>query len=896
MTPEARSRRRYIVGAMVLLALVAGLVAFSAISFLQHAAMNAQRARLTEQARAEAQFILAIARNEQSEGRDLAPATDEALQQANEALEAYRPAAATGDVQVAKLEGDLVVFLVWQRFGEGLPSPVRVGGSLAVPMQRALSGESGTMIGLDYRGVSVLAAYEPVADLGLGVVAKVDLAEVRAPFRRAALLSLGPAIGVILLGGGLLLILNRPVLQRAREAERRYEELVDALGEGVIVQDESAKITYVNQRMCEMLGYRSEELVGRATAELFASESRSAFGRELDRRRRGEKGEYEAVMARRDGEFLVVLIAARVLRNARGEFAGSFGVITDVTELRRQSQRLAHLNAVLRAIRNVNQLITREKDRDRLLEQGCRELVATEGICRAWVAQLDASGRAVRVAQAGIGPAPAFDALRESLLRGDLPSCCRQALATGMPFALADPSAACVECPGRIAHPGIAAAAVPLRHEGELLGVLVAALPHAWAKDPEQLSLLLEVAGDMAFALHDLNEADALKAAEAALHASEERHRLLFENAVLGIYLTAPDGRILAANPALVAMLGYDSFEELAARDLEAEGYHPEYPRSGFKRRMEEEGRIDGLESAWVRKDGTSVYVRENAVAIRNSDGKIMLYEGTVEDVTARRLLEVQLRNSQKLESIGTLASGIAHEINNPLTGIINYGQLILERTEKDALRGFAQGIIEEGNRVASIVKNLLAFSRQQKESHSPARVADIVEATLSLIGRSFGKDGIEIDVDMPDDLPSLRCRSQQIQQVLMNLLLNARDALNARYAGPDENKRIRVTAVRADRDGRAWIRFSVEDWGIGMPPDVMQRVFDPFFTTKPRDQGTGLGLSISYGIVREHRGTLSVESKPGVWTRFTLDLPLGGDGDQPPPGKPPEEEWGDSP
>ncbi len=554
-------------------------------------------------------------------------------------------------------------------------------------------------------------------------------------------------------------------------------------------------------------------------------------------------------------------------------------MIADVSELRRQSERLAHLNAVLRAIRNVNQLITRETDRDRLLEQGCRELVATEGIRHAWVAQLDSSGMTLRVAEAGIGDA--FDALRDSLLEGKLPSCCRQALVTGSPFVLTNPGAECAACPAKIAHPDSAAVAVPLRHEAKTYGVLVAAVPLAWAADEEELSLFREVAGDLAFALHDLDESDARRAAEASLLESEARYRLLFENAVLGVYLTSPGGEILAVNPALVAMLGFDSFEDLAGRDLEAEGYAPDYPRSAFKERLERDGRVVGLESAWTRKDGSAVYVRENAMAVRDAEGRVILYEGTVEDITARRdaeqakeHLEARLHQAQKLESIGTLASGIAHEINNPLTGIINYAQLIADRTDNDSLREFARGIVEEGNRVAVIVRNLLSFSRQQKESHSRARVADIVAATLSLVGAALRKDGIDVQVETPADLPSIKCRSQQIQQVLLNLLTNARDGLNARYPGLDENKLIRVTAEKVEHDGRAWVRLAVEDHGVGIPSALLGRVFDPFFTTKPRDQGTGLGLSISYGIARDHHGTLTVESEPNVRTRFILELP----------------------
>ncbi len=337
--------------------------------------------------------------------------------------------------------------------------------------------------------------------------------------------------------------------------------------------------------------------------------------------------------------------------------------------------------------------------------------------------------------------------------------------------------------------------------------------------------------------------------------------------------------------------MGYDSFDDLARRNLEAEGYHPDYPRSLFKERLDRDGRIVGLESAWDRRDGSTVYVRENAAAVRDVGGELLYYEGTVEDISARHeaeeareKLEAQLRQTQKLESIGTLASGIAHEINNPLTGIINYAELISARADEAKIREFASEIVAEGNRVAKTVRSLLSFARQEKESHSPARIADIADATLSLIGAVLRKDQIDVVVDVPADLPRIRCRSQQIEQVLMNLLTNARDALNARFPGHDERKRIEIRATVIAREGERWVRLTVEDHGIGIPSTIQDRIFDPFFTTKSRDQGTGLGLAISYGIIRDHRGTLTVESEEGAFTRFTIELPAH-DGDAAEPG-----------
>lgn len=234
------------------------------------------------------------------------------------------------------------------------------------------------------------------------------------------------------------------------------------------------------------------------------------------------------------------------------------------------------------------------------------------------------------------------------------------------------------------------------------------------------------------------------------------------------------------------------------------------------------------------------------------------------------------MRQQQKLESIGTLASGVAHEINNPLTGILNYAQLIQDRLPGDSpLAEFTGEIMHETQRVATIVRNLLTFARNEKQSHSPARIADIVEAVLSLVRAVIRHDQITLQVSVPEDLPQLKCRSQQIQQVIMNLVTNARDALNERYPGHHPDKVLSLETQLLERAERRWIRLTVQDHGTGIAPEVQERMFDPFFTTKGRDKGTGLGLSISHGIVKDHHGQWTVESEPGQFTRMHVDLPV---------------------
>ncbi len=241
-----------------------------------------------------------------------------------------------------------------------------------------------------------------------------------------------------------------------------------------------------------------------------------------------------------------------------------------------------------------------------------------------------------------------------------------------------------------------------------------------------------------------------------------------------------------------------------------------------------------------------------------------------------QKRLRAQLLQSQKLESLGTLAGGVAHEINNPINGVMNYAQLIKDETPVGtSAHQFATEIIAETERVAAIVRNLLMFARQDKQSHSPARIVDIVTGTLSLVRTILRHDQITLEVDVSENLPKVACRSQQIQQVFMNLLINARDALNERFNGYAVDKLIRVSAYRVDDETGSWVRTTVEDHGAGIASDVRERMFEPFFTTKGEQVGTGLGLAITHGIVKDHDGRLTVESELGEFTRFHVDLPL---------------------
>lgn len=245
-------------------------------------------------------------------------------------------------------------------------------------------------------------------------------------------------------------------------------------------------------------------------------------------------------------------------------------------------------------------------------------------------------------------------------------------------------------------------------------------------------------------------------------------------------------------------------------------------------------------------------------------------------DLTEEELLQAEAMRAAQLASIGELAAGVAHEINNPINGIINYAQLLLDDIEDDASGSdLLQRIIKEGKRVGTIAHKLLDFAKQGEEEVEAAELAVIVDDCISLIGHQLKKDGIILEKDLPDNLPQVQCNSQQVQQVILNILSNARYALNLKYKGPDPGKKIIISARPSSRGKQEYVVFTITDMGTGIEHHIMDRLSDPFFSTKPKGEGTGLGLSISHGLINDNNGFLRISSELGLSTSLSVGLPV---------------------
>lgn len=244
-------------------------------------------------------------------------------------------------------------------------------------------------------------------------------------------------------------------------------------------------------------------------------------------------------------------------------------------------------------------------------------------------------------------------------------------------------------------------------------------------------------------------------------------------------------------------------------------------------------------------------------------------------DLTEEELMKAEAMRAAQLASVGELAAGVAHEINNPINGIINYAQIILDDPGDPENTELLIRIKKEGKRIASIVSNLLDFSRRGEESPEEVAIQSILDKSLELVSHRFKNDMILLDMQLPDNLPLVFCNSQQIQQVFLNILSNARYALNEKFPGPDPQKILTIRGETVMHANNGYVRITLTDNGSGIEQDLIERVFDPFYSSKPKGEGTGLGLSISHGLIQDNKGYLRIISKLGSSTSLLVDLPI---------------------
>jgi PAS domain S-box-containing protein len=358
------------------------------------------------------------------------------------------------------------------------------------------------------------------------------------------------------------------------------------------------------------------------------------------------------------------------------------------------------------------------------------------------------------------------------------------------------------------------------------------------------------------------------------LRESEERYRALFEQARDGIgVVRLSDYHLVEANNRACEILGLpqEKCNDQDIRNL------LQFTTSNVQLM---DGHVSSESELIIKTEkGHSLPVSVSFTPLSTDGEKVMIM--SLRDLSLRKKLEAereemqrQLYQSSKMASIGELSAGVAHEINNPLNGIINFAQLLKdeERPRTEFEQQMIDGIIDEGERIAKIVRGLLTFARADTHELEQVHFADSIKTSIALFGRQFEKDGITVEIDLEPDLPFVRADGSRLRQVVVNMISNAYHALKAKPGDSDERKLFRISARRAGKNGEI-VRVEFYDNGVGIKREDLSKVFDPFFTTRRETGGTGLGLSVSFGIIRDFGGTINVESEVGKFTRFTIEL-----------------------
>lgn len=550
--------------------------------------------------------------------------------------------------------------------------------------------------------------------------------------------------------------------------------------------------------------------------------------------------------------------------------------------VKERTRRIECLNLLLRSIRDVNQLIVKENDRDRLIQGACDNLIKTRGYYGAWLALIEENGRVETAVQAGIEEG--FPAMIDKLKQGEITWCIRRAIEQPEVVVLAPGAVECGDChlAGTCAHKTRAMAR--LEYKGRVYGFLTVTIPAERAMDEEERSLFGEVAGDIAFALYSIEVEARRKKAEKALKESQQYARGLIEASLDSLVTISAEGKITGVNHATELITGL-SRKEIIGTDFSSYFSDPDAAKRVYQQAFRD-NHVQDYSLEIKHRDGRVAPVLCNASIYKDAQGRAAGVFAAARDITEfkraegeKGKLEDQLQQAQKMEAIGTLAGGIAHDFNNILTAVIGFTEIAAaDAPQGSSLERNLQQVLKAGTRAKDLVKQILTFSRQTEQELRPVQVRLVAREALKLLRASLPTT-IEMRQDIRSD-SAILADPTQIHQILMNLCTNAGHAMQEKGGilevsladvelGPD------FTAGHPDISPGHYLKLTVSDTGHGMDPSTTERIFDPYFTTKDKGGGTGLGLSVVHGIVESCGGTITVYSEPGKGTVFHVYLPI---------------------
>lgn len=608
---------------------------------------------------------------------------------------------------------------------------------------------------------------------------------------------------------------------RLEESEQKYRTLAQDSSDLIFIVQNN-KLKYINKKTSEILLYSPEELYGFNASDLVYPTYRGVFMRNIKMKLSGEDvPNYELMLINKNGDGVILDVSSFLT-----EYGGMHAVQiigSDVTGRKKADEEMLRLGA---AVKSLNSAVT--------ITDMNRNIMY-------------------------INP------VHKKVFGYDLGELVGKQNSILYPFD--DPSGISNKIYEAVLIVGWEGERLGMRKSGEVFPVY------------EKTSVVKDKDGRQIAIVSVVEDISLRKRLEQALRESEERYRTLVETAKSAIISIDKEGRITLFNPAAEELFGY-SIEEVRDKELTIiipERYRDLY-RAGFISCIET-GVSDimgkTIEFVGLKKSGEEFPIQVSVSA--SKIGGHSVFTAIIFDITERKNLQEQLIQSEKMAAVGQLISGVTHEINNPLTVVMGYAEVLLSEPNQDTgARKALRAIYDESNRCKKVVQNLLSFARKHSPEREYAYINEVLERTLSLKEYDLRKNSVEVIKNIKTDLPAVMVDANQIQQVFLNLINNAEQAMT------ESNGRRQLVIECSVKNGEnrinpegEVIEISFNDNGPGISNKNLKKIFDPFFTTKPVGKGTGLGLSVSYGIVKEHGGEIYALSEEGKGAKFIIELPM---------------------
>ncbi len=650
-----------------------------------------------------------------------------------------------------------------------------------------------------------------------------------------------------------------------RSSEEQNRNVLRTALDGFWVVDIEGRILEVNDAYCNLTGYSREELLKMSISEVEALERPEDTEKHIQQVIKTGSDRFESKHRCKDGRIIDIDVSVNYVRARGGRL---FVFIRDITERKKAEKHVHAQHAVTQVLA---ESITLEEASPKILQIICTALE--------W----------------DIGEIWEYDQQRKVLFNTEIWH------VSSLKFPEFKATTKQITFPPKIGLPGrVWESAEPLWianvvHDTNFLRASVADKEGLHGAFGFPIVIGSEVLGIICFFSREIREPDndlldmmtaigrqiglfiKRKQAEQETKKSEEKYRKLMETAQDAI-LCDINGTITDWNKSAEELFGYSKDEIIgkSVNILVPEKYKKEH-QEGLERFLKTgEGKMIGrtMEVSGITKEGAEIPI-EISLTGQKLGNERYFFTGIIRDISEKTKLQAEIIRAGQLALIGELAAGLAHEINNPIYGIINYAQLIADESDKDSrAHKFGKLIMEEGNRIADLTKKFLSLSRSTTDKKKYVQIYELISNSLKLTKVQLEKDNIIIKDNIPKDIPAIIANPQEIHQVFLNLIQNARYALNEKYPDKDKDKILEISCNKVLIDDYEYVRIIFYDRGIGIPENILNKIISPFFTTKSPAKGTGIGLSISQNIISNHNGKMTIESMPGQFTKVVIDLP----------------------